>query len=742
MIKEHYFHRMIPLLGALCLIAAIPMASAQEMTFADSLIRVLPASADDTNKVIILNDLGWELKFDDPERAVFYLDSALRLARRLDFVRGEGDAYNYRGVVEDIHGNYEKAIFYFQQSQERRETLNDQKKIASLYNNIGNARENLGEYAEALDSYLKSLRILEELNDSARVARQNYNISILYESMGENDEALSYILDYLDFARRTNDREELAKGYNVIGNIKMEMGLFEEAQDYYEQALTIHQALDNQWEEASVLNNLGNSKDARGLEMADSKRYSEARALSEEALDYYEKALRIRNELDDTDGKGEIFNNIGLSHKNRGLYFQNVGLFPRAEESWAEALDYLEQALDIWKEQGNKKGQLEIYKGISDVYRAQENFAESLAYTEQYLSLAEEIGDEKFIQIAYEDLSIDYSSLGDFEKAFNFRQKYDELLNERLNEEVIRVNAQKEVLYSDRQKQYEIESQRNRLRAQEAELERATILQYSLIGGSIGLLLMILLIYNRYRIKNKANRELAEKNAIIKKEQERSDKLLKNILPEATAEELKEHGKAKAQRYNSVSVLFTDFKSFTQVAESLSPEELVAELDYCFREFDEITTRLGIEKIKTIGDSYMCACGLPEPNKKHAELVVQAGLEMLAFMKKYQTEKKANNQPYFEMRVGIHTGPVVAGIVGNKKFAYDVWGDTVNMAARMESSGEPGKVNISETTYNKVKKKFICTPRGKIKAKNKGEQEMYFVEGSYADEKRKISATV
>jgi class 3 adenylate cyclase len=156
--------------------------------------------------------------------------------------------------------------------------------------------------------------------------------------------------------------------------------------------------------------------------------------------------------------------------------------------------------------------------------------------------------------------------------------------------------------------------------------------------------------------------------------------------------------------------------------------ELVEEINYCYSEFDRIITKYDIEKIKTIGDSYMCAAGLPVPENNHAENIIRAGLEMQSFMEKNKKEKEARNQIFFELRMGIHSGPVVAGVVGTKKFAYDIWGDTVNTAARMESSGEVGKVNISGTTYELVKDKFSCTHRGKIEAKNKGMIDMYFID--------------
>jgi len=222
-------------------------------------------------------------------------------------------------------------------------------------------------------------------------------------------------------------------------------------------------------------------------------------------------------------------------------------------------------------------------------------------------------------------------------------------------------------------------------------------------------------------------KELVEKNKIINKEKERSDNLLLNILPEEVAEELKEKGNADAKMFDDVTVMFTDFKGFTSIAEKLSAKDLVGEINYCFSAFDNIIHKYGIEKIKTIGDAYMAAGGLPVVNKTHAKDVVKAAIEINSFMDEHKQQRIREGKEIFEIRIGIHTGPVVAGIVGIKKFAYDIWGDTVNLASRMESSGEAGKVNISGSTYELVKNDFTCTYRGKIQAKNKGEIDMYFV---------------
>jgi guanylate cyclase len=212
--------------------------------------------------------------------------------------------------------------------------------------------------------------------------------------------------------------------------------------------------------------------------------------------------------------------------------------------------------------------------------------------------------------------------------------------------------------------------------------------------------------------------------------QARSESLLLNILPAVIAKELKEKGRVEAKQFREATVMFTDFRNFTMISEKLSPAELVAEIDELFKGFDHIIEKHNLEKIKTIGDSYMCAGGLPVPTPTHATDVIHAALDILQYMSQHLRKKTEEGGEQFELRIGVHSGPVVAGVVGDRKFAYDIWGDTVNLASRMESSGETGRINISGNTYELVKDQFYCIYRGKIQAKNKGEVDMYFVESA------------
>ncbi len=222
-----------------------------------------------------------------------------------------------------------------------------------------------------------------------------------------------------------------------------------------------------------------------------------------------------------------------------------------------------------------------------------------------------------------------------------------------------------------------------------------------------------------YFQKQKDNKKIAN-------EKRKSDELLLNILPYEVAEELKLNGESSARHYDEVSVLFTDFVNFTQKSEELGVQKMLNELNVCFTEFDEIMEKYGLEKIKTIGDAYLAVSGLPSTNVNHAQNAVNAGLEILEFISK----KKSLNDNSFEIRIGIHSGPVIAGIVGVKKFAYDIWGDTVNTAARMEQNGVKGKLNVSGSTYALIHEKYDCEHRGKIDTKGKGALDMYFVNKS------------
>ena len=284
-----------------------------------------------------------------------------------------------------------------------------------------------------------------------------------------------------------------------------------------------------------------------------------------------------------------------------------------------------------------------------------------------------------------------------------------------------------------------LSQQKMQIQSTNLELENANLVAeqgkyftYLLGAAAIFVFLLALFAFLRLRSRSKAAKLLAQKNEIIEEERERSEELLLNILPKDIATELKEKGKATARKFEHATVLFCDFVNFTAIAERLSPDELVTELDNCFKAFDFIISQYeDLEKIKTIGDAYLCASGLSD-RRNIPNNLVRAALEMQEFLAETKRARERHGFPFFTARIGIHTGPVVAGVVGVKKFAYDIWGDTVNVAARLEGQCEPGRVNISESTYQLVRYQFDCRHRGKVQAKNKGMIDMYYVEAAVA----------
>ncbi len=414
------------------------------------------------------------------------------------------------------------------------------------------------------------------------------------------------------------------------------------------------------------------------------------------ALLNYQKSLALLEANKSTEKYCNIYNRIGKAYREQG--------------NMEQSLEYHYKALRVAEELKTEDGMASSYMHLARTYDAQKNYKTAKTYSDSSLTLYKKQIDISSTSDAELLASEIDSALGNGTGAYQHYKQYVLLMNKLKGDEVHKA-AQKEKYQGEFDKQQAI----NRI------YKSQTLgIIFGMGGALLGVISVALVFYQQ---KNKISKE----KKISERERERSDELLLNILPAEVAEELKQKGFADAKEIMEASVMFTDFKDFTKISEKMSPAELVKEIDYCFSAFDNIIIKHRIEKIKTIGDAYMCAGGLPVANKTHAEDTVKAALEIRDFMQNHNKERIAKGELPFEIRIGINTGPVVAGIVGVKKFAYDIWGDTVNLASRMESSGEAGKVNISGSTYELVKDKFTCTHRGKIQTKNKGEVDMYFV---------------
>ena len=415
--------------------------------------------------------------------------------------------------------------------------------------------------------------------------------------------------------------------------------------------------------------------------------------------------------------------------RERAMVASRARKYQRAATIYEEALDYFTEGNngDI----GTIRASNEIARSKLDAERkALENQRAKLSDELEILKEEQEILEEENDQLL-SDRDRKTKELKEREVALNevkeakeevegrmesVRAQVNNLTKEAMAQELTVKRAEEEVRIK------EGEAKEAELRAAKAELASAENEQHRNYAFGVGIILLLLsaLLYYRFVSKRKAAEALEASNTDLEDARKKSDDLLLNILPATIAEELKATGSAKAQK----------FVNFNQISEQLGPEQLVRELDVCFQAFDTILDDYqgDVEKIKTIGDAYMVASGLDNRKSVPAN-IIHAALRMQEFLRERGEQRKSRGLPFFEARIGLHTGPVVAGVVGKKKFAYDVWGDTVNTAARVETQSEPGKVNVSETTYRLIKYQFQCDYRGKVQAKNKGFLDMYFVNG-------------
>jgi class 3 adenylate cyclase len=411
------------------------------------------------------------------------------------------------------------------------------------------------------------------------------------------------------------------------------------------------------------------------------------------SLHYFEYAMDIAKKRNAEDWIGILNGNIADNLFRLGRLEEPIPMFLKDLEIGLKAKDTPSAALTL--------------SSLGDIYRLKNERQKALEATNRSLEMAKLSRLDPFVSN-----HIYSSAAKTYEYAGNMTMAY-QLLDSAFNALQADHKQSDLILLSGVQHKVDEQTHMADLRAKQNQLDRQRLLRNSFIAG-FALVLFFTIV--AYRQKKR-----------LSQEKKRSDRLLLNILPAETAEELKQTGKAAARSFENVTILFTDFKDFTKVSEKMSAEELVEVINYYYSQFDMIMTKHNVEKIKTIGDSYMCAGGLPIPSETHAHDVVAAAIEIMQFNEKERKQGK-DDKVKLELRVGIHTGPAIAGIVGINKFAYDIWGDAVNVAKRMESSGEAGRINISETTYTRIKNQFPCSFRGEIDAKNKGMMNMYFVE--------------
>lgn len=556
------------------------------------------------------------------------------------------------------------------------------------------------DYTTALGYLQQCLTTAQAMNDRKREANTYSNMSNVYKNLGDLPRALEQLQKSLRIDQALKNKEGLSGTYNNIGNIHTELKDLPAALENYERSATLAEELDNIRGRAQALLNMGVTHFELGA--------------TDTALHEFQRSLDLYKQMGRKLEQGIAFNNLGR------LY----GRLGRMNEAFS-CLDSAEQLLGTI---GSYRQLARTHLNRGHLLLELQRYAQAVKACSQGAEIAARHALLQQAGECQQCLTKAYEGIGDLRRSLLAQRAYtlasDSLAKLNNSKEVARMEVARvfqERMLAD--SLANVHDHHVRELAHQEQLSTERDHRNVLLFSALGVLLVAGGLWARLRYMRRSR-------AAITKEKDRSDELLHNILPREVATELKEKGHAEARLFDQATILFTDFKGFTEASERLSPQELVEELNVCFKAFDAIITARGIEKIKTIGDAYMCVGGLPDPLASSPSAVVHAGLEMQAFMLQRKRDRTAAGRPVFEMRVGIHTGAVVAGIVGIKKFQYDIWGDAVNTASRMESAGSTGQVNISESTYTLLKDDATLHfhARGLVNAKGKGDLHMFFAE--------------
>jgi adenylate cyclase len=606
------------------------------------------------------------------------------------------DSIKKAQVLLELSQEYENsslgdAINYVNLAKNLSRKLNYDEGVAKSFWYLGKYYKKLGKYPETLDAYSTALDIFKKQNDLKGQSIILNNLGSLYGDQGQETKALEYYFQGLKLAEKAEDTTRIVVTLGNIGYIYMNKPItYDKALEYLLRALPLGRELKNDYIIGSVSVNIGEVYMNKNMD--------------DSALFYFDQSLAAFG------GTADVCYTLN-----------DIGKLYEKKQNYDSALANHNRALKIATDLGVQEDIAGSLLGIAQTYYSQGKIAASLSAYKEAEEIAKSLDSKFQLKEAYTGLAACYSSLRDYGNAFKYQTLLLDIKDSIYNRETDQKLARLDFTFQMDKKQSEINLLTKDKELQESNLRRQKIAKNAVMGGLFLVFVIAIILYRGYRNKVKTNK-------ILDQQKEQIENLVLNILPSEVAQELKIHGYAKPKYFDLVSVLFTDFKGFTKIADELSPHEVVTELNECFIAFDEIIGRYGLEKIKTIGDSYMCAGGIPTPTDDHTIKMVKAGLEIKEYIRKRNEIRISMGLPSWELRIGIHVGPIVAGVVGRKKYAYDIWGSTVNIASRMESNGEAGNVNVSAAVYDHIKDQYQCTYRGKIYAKNIGEIDMYFVD--------------
>ncbi len=601
-------------------------------------------------------------------------------------------SYNYYFI------NADDGIKYGKMALAMSERLNWNKGIAIADKNIGNAYMSKAYYDTAVEFYNRALQKFIDMGDKDGEARVLGNIGSIYDDLGNYSKALDNAFRALKIYEETNNKTGIARIYGTIGLIYQTPKKFDEALHYDTLALKLHQSLSDRLSVAIDLGNIGNV-------YHDLKQFDKALENDLKALDIYE----------------ELGDSTAIANK-----LQNIAGVYKTQKKDDQALMYYLKALDIYEKTKDAQGVGIAYGDIGGIYLRQiteagvksnsdmtaslkQKLEKAIDYSRKAETILRAINGLDYLQAVYFDLYEEYQLAGNYKDALNAHKLYAETKDSVFN-------SDRSVKFANLEKQRALEEKKYAEDERTAQIKMNALIKAKKRNESIlfltGMIILIVCIL------------------LIARQRQITEKLLLNILPEKIAERLKRKEHPIADHFREASIIFVDIAGFTKFSETRDPKLVVTTLNDIFVRFDTIADQFGLEKIKTIGDCYMAVAGLPDTTPIHAEMAADMALEIKRAMFGY----KAVDGTPLSFRIGIDCGPIVSGVIGKKKFIYDVWGDAVNTASRMESSGLPGEIQCTDTFRNKLPGKYILHSRGELHVKSKGLMNTWLLMGKHTNE--------
>ena len=716
-----------------------------------------------------------------PSLSVSYGNQALTLAKQLKDSKQEVIALRYIGVGYMYMGNSDRALEYFFESLNLAKKINDKEDISAALNNVAMVYDNMGVKDKSLGYYMDSLKIDRERDDQEGVAISLNNIGVVYADLGKNAEALTHFTDALIICQKMNYKETMAMTLGNIGDVYKKMGNLDEALRYTSDGLKMSRESDNKKGIATKLKTIGEIYSKTGdyekalPHVEESMKIAKEAQLKELIMENYKILSDIYSSMNDTGKALESFRQYSVL-KDELL---NKEVASKIEKSQTK---YEIERREKEKELLNME--LERLKMLKDSLLAGFVFILMIAYVMYRLyrikkeahkniiilsKIGQEITSNLNLEMIFKTFYENISSLmvadgfgigicNESDECIEYKFFIEKTTRLPVFYNKIRdsgcfagwcVKNKKEVFVKDVEKEFpkyfNIPWTRRKNEHPQSFLYLPLMAKNVVLGvlnvqsyhknaytsyhlnilKTLGSYLAIALDNSNAYVQIESQKGEIEKNLkIINIEKEISERLLLNILPLKVANDLKTKQKTEPELFNDVTVFFSDIVGFTQISSMLDPKMLIDELNDIYTEFDNIMEKNSCERIKTIGDAYLAVCGLPVPNKNHAENIINASVEIL----RYMTQRNEISDIIWEIRIGVHTGKVIAGVVGVKKYIYDVFGDSINTASRMQTNGKPMKINVSESTYNILKDRFRFIARETLSVKGKGNMNMYFLD--------------